>query len=77
MRPADLALSHLGELQRGLVARVARRGAVAQAELGGLRLSGAGEQRGGGQKRQRCEVGLALHVSCLLVVEWGAIVPDQ
>ena len=45
MRPLVLALTRLGELHGRLVARVAGRGAVAERQLGGLRLGGQRQQR--------------------------------
>ena len=61
MRPLVLALTTSANFTRRLVARVARRGAVAERELGRLRLRGEGRRGGGGQREQGADEGLALH----------------
>jgi hypothetical protein len=56
-----LGLDALGEQHGRLVARVARRGAVAEGELGRLRLAAKRRRGAGGQREQRANKGLALH----------------
>jgi hypothetical protein len=56
-----LGLEHLGKLDCGFVPRVARRGAVAQGELGGLRLRGQRQQWQAASGHEGADEGLALH----------------